>query len=177
MKDRVDKSMGIVKPMGESSTKIKPTESFRFTKCVARRNRSWSDSSVKILASRCVSWISLWLVEKRPPRVPNKDTIPLSLSLLLIRCEFIMKGWVWDLDPIGAPSKLRLIRKTTDLTRIFETRDLSIEEKVVRRKWKKPRSNWIEETELLKLQKSGQFPDESVRIKVGKIRYVTSQTY
>jgi hypothetical protein len=35
---------------------------------------------------------------------------------------------------IGAPSRLRLIRKTTDLTRIDETRDLNIEEKAVRRK-------------------------------------------
>jgi hypothetical protein len=32
----------------------------------------------------------------------------------------------------------------------------------------------IAESELLKLQKSGQFPDESVRIKDVQIRYVTS---
>jgi hypothetical protein len=31
-------------------------------------------------------------------------------------------------------------------------------------------------TELLKLQKSGQFPDEPVRIKVGQIHYVTGLT-
>jgi hypothetical protein len=37
---------------------------------------------------------------------------------------------------IGTPSRLRLIRKTTALVRIDETRDLSIEEKAARRKWK-----------------------------------------
>ena len=36
---------------------------------------------------------------------------------------------VCDLDVIGAPSKLRLIRKAAVLARIVETRDLSIEEK------------------------------------------------
>ena len=34
----------------------------------------------------------------------------------------------------------------------------------------------IAQAELLKLQKSGQFPDEPVRIKVSQIHYVTSQT-
>ena len=37
---------------------------------------------------------------------------------------------------IGAPSRLRLIRKAAALARIDETRDLSIEEKAARRKWK-----------------------------------------
>ena len=37
---------------------------------------------------------------------------------------------------IGAPSRLRLIRKAATLARIDETRDLSIEEKAARRKWK-----------------------------------------
>jgi hypothetical protein len=32
-------------------------------------------------------------------------------------------------------------------------------------------------TELLKLQKSGQFLDEPARIKVGQIHYVTGLTY
>jgi hypothetical protein len=36
---------------------------------------------------------------------------------------------------------------------------------------------WIALTELLKLKKSGQFPDEPVRIKVGQIHYVTGLTY
>jgi hypothetical protein len=31
--------------------------------------------------------------------------------------------------------------------------------------------------ELLKLQKSGQFPEELVRIEVAQIHYVASQTY
>jgi hypothetical protein len=35
----------------------------------------------------------------------------------------------------------------------------------------------VEEGELLKLQKSGQFPDDPVRIKVARIHYVTFQTY
>jgi hypothetical protein len=37
---------------------------------------------------------------------------------------------------IGAPSRLRLIRKAAALARIDETRDLIIEEKATRRKWK-----------------------------------------
>ena len=32
----------------------------------------------------------------------------------------------------------------------------------------------VEESELLKLQKNGQFPDDPVRIKVTQIHYVTS---
>ncbi len=39
---------------------------------------------------------------------------------------------VIDLEVIDSPSRLRLIRKATDLTRIDETRDLSIEEKAAR---------------------------------------------
>jgi hypothetical protein len=31
----------------------------------------------------------------------------------------------------------------------------------------------FEEDELLKIQKSGQFPDEPVRIKVGQLHYLT----
>ncbi len=40
-----------------------------------------------------------------------------------------------DLEVIGAPSRLRLIRKAAALARIDETRDLSIEEKAARRKF------------------------------------------
>jgi hypothetical protein len=36
---------------------------------------------------------------------------------------------------------------------------------------------WILETELLKLQKNGQFPDESVKRKDTQIHYVNTQTY
>jgi hypothetical protein len=35
----------------------------------------------------------------------------------------------------------------------------------------------MEEAELLKLQKSGQFPDELVKIEDVQIHYVASQTY
>ena len=41
-------------------------------------------------------------------------------------------GRVCDLEVIGAPSRLRLIRKVVTLVRIDETHDLSIEEKTVR---------------------------------------------
>jgi antitoxin (DNA-binding transcriptional repressor) of toxin-antitoxin stability system len=44
--------------------------------------------------------------------------------------------WVCDLEVIGVPSRLRLISKAVALARIDETRDLSIEEKTARRKWK-----------------------------------------
>ncbi len=37
---------------------------------------------------------------------------------------------------IAAPSRLRLIRKDTVFARFDETRDLNIEEKAARRKWK-----------------------------------------
>ena len=40
-----------------------------------------------------------------------------------------------DLDAIGDPSMLRLIRKTAPLARIFPTLDLRIEAKTARRKW------------------------------------------
>jgi hypothetical protein len=39
-------------------------------------------------------------------------------------CE--CEGWVWDLDVIDVPSRLRLIRKAAALARIFPTLDLSI---------------------------------------------------
>jgi hypothetical protein len=49
--------------------------------------------------------------------------------------------------------------------RIFETRDLSKEEKETCGSGRN--HDQMAETELLKLQKSGQVPDEPVRIKVG----------
>ncbi len=42
---------------------------------------------------------------------------------------------MWDLDVIGVPSRISLIRKASALGRIFPTLDLSIEEKVV---WDSP---------------------------------------
>jgi hypothetical protein len=67
---------------------------------------------------------------------------------------------------IGAPSRLRLIRKAADFTRISPHFDFTIEENAARRKWKYDDPKLIALTELLKLQKSGQFPDEPVRIEV-----------
>jgi hypothetical protein len=68
---------------------------------------------------------------------------------------------------IGAPSRFRVIRKTTTLTRIEETREFIIEEQKRKSRGESGRilPYLITVTELLKLQKSGQFPDEPVRIK------------
>jgi hypothetical protein len=56
MKDRVDKSMGIVTRIAEALSRIKPTHSLRLAKREARKKRNCSDSSgnspAKILASR-----------------------------------------------------------------------------------------------------------------------------
>ncbi len=58
MKDRVDKSMGIVTRITEALARIKPTESLRLSKCEVHKKRNCSDSSgnspAKILVSRCV---------------------------------------------------------------------------------------------------------------------------
>jgi hypothetical protein len=54
-------------------------------------------------------------------------------------------------------------------------RDFNWAEKAELRKWKSPPSSCTDE--LLEVQKSGQFPDESVRIKVTRIHYAISQTY
>ena len=56
MKDRVDKSMGIVTRIPEDLARIKPTDPLRVDNRDARKKRNSSDSSgnspVKILASR-----------------------------------------------------------------------------------------------------------------------------
>jgi hypothetical protein len=60
------------------------------------------------------------------------------------------EGWVWDLDAIGAPSRLRLMCKTVALTRVRPTLLLNPEEKAVRRKWNMSRcvcAGWTPETE------------------------------
>jgi hypothetical protein len=44
MKDRVDKSMGIVTLIVESLDNIKSTETLRLVKKAAHRKRTWSDS-------------------------------------------------------------------------------------------------------------------------------------
>jgi hypothetical protein len=71
---------------------------------------------------------------------------------------------VCDLDVMGDPSKLSVIRKVATLARVSPTLFLSWQ--------RKPRGgsgtfhDLFAQAELLKLQKSGQFPDEPVRIKV-----------
>jgi hypothetical protein len=56
MKDRVDKSMGIVTHIVEVLARIKPTDPLRLVKCEAHKKRNCSDSSgnspAKILVSR-----------------------------------------------------------------------------------------------------------------------------
>ena len=73
---------------------------------------------------------------------------------------------------IGTPSIFKLIRKAAVLARVRTTLLL-----------RKPRGgsgtghDHVEQTKLLKLQKSGQFPDEPVRIKDAQIHYVDVQMY
>ncbi len=58
MKERVDKSMGIVTRIADALARIKPTDPSRLAKCETRKKRNYSDSlgnsPVKILDSRCV---------------------------------------------------------------------------------------------------------------------------
>ncbi len=51
-------------------------------------------------------------------------------------CE--CEGWVSDLDVIGVPSRLRLIRKVAVLPSRFPLFDLRFEKNTVRWKWKNP---------------------------------------
>ncbi len=71
-----------------------------------------------------------------------------------------------DLEATVAPSIFNVIRSVASLTRMFPTLDLRCEEKTARRG-----HGQIVQAELLKLQKSGQFPDEPVRIKGTPIYY------
>ena len=72
-------------------------------------------------------------------------------------------GWVCDLEVIGAPLMFNVIRSTAVLTRMLVTLDFSCEENAVRGSG--TGQGQITQTEVLNLQKSGQFPDESVRKK------------
>ena len=57
-------------------------------------------------------------------------------------------GWVCDLEVIVSPSRSKLTRKPTSLTRVLPTSDLSCEENVVLRKWNSPlvdSSSWTDE--------------------------------
>jgi hypothetical protein len=76
---------------------------------------------------------------------------------------------------MGYPSKLSVIRKASAFVRARPTLCFT---------WvRQPRGgsgrihDLIALTKLLKLQRSGQFPDEPVRIKVGQIHYVTCLMY
>ncbi len=71
-------------------------------------------------------------------------------------------GWVWVLEVIGTPSILSVIRKVATLKRVLPT---------FLPGWTRTRYDrsgivhwWIVQDELLKLQKNGQFPDETVGI-------------
>jgi hypothetical protein len=71
---------------------------------------------------------------------------------------------VCDLDVMGTPSKLRVIRKVSSLARARPTLLLSWTEKTCGGSGSI--HGLIALTKLLKLQKNGQCPDETVRIKV-----------
>ncbi len=77
-----------------------------------------------------------------------------------------------DLETIGLPSTLRVIRSVAPLVRMLPTFDL-----------RTPCDGsgtghgQITQAEVLKMQKCGQFPDESVKVKVAQIHCVNSQTY
>jgi hypothetical protein len=77
MKDRVDKSMGIVThTVVEPLVRIKPTDPLRLAKREARKKRNCSDSSgnspANILASRCAC--------KKSSRVKSSQTRPEVLT-------------------------------------------------------------------------------------------------
>ena len=65
---------------------------------------------------------------------------------------------------IAVPSIFKLTRKAAALARVLPAFAFRVAENAARRKWNSPR--WVAQAELLKLQKSGQFPDEPVRITV-----------
>ncbi len=67
---------------------------------------------------------------------------------------------------IGAPSRLRLILKAAALTRISPHFDFNMEEKASGESGSTMTPSLMALTELLKLEKNGQFPDEPVRIEV-----------
>ena len=78
-----------------------------------------------------------------------------------------------DLEAIGAPSMLRLIRSAAALARMWPTLDLSCEENAVCGE----SGGWFALAELLKLQESGQFPDEPVKIEGAQIHHGDARTY
>jgi hypothetical protein len=81
-------------------------------------------------------------------------------------------------ETIGAPSKLSVMRKAAALARMLATLDLYEGERRKSRDGSGTGHGRFAQAELLKLQKSGHFPDEPVRMnrrmKVSQIRYGTS---
>jgi hypothetical protein len=65
----------------------------------------------------------------------TKEFTRLTYTGLVVELEHL-KIETRLIDVIEVPSRLRLTRKATTLARIDETRDLSLEEKAARRKWK-----------------------------------------
>jgi len=103
---------------------------------------SGDDSCGKILGKEAVLRINLNL---------DGTSITSQLNWMHILTYRTRKddGWVCDVEVIGVPSRLRLIRKSGTLAKIKLTRDLNIEEKTARRKWKNPPlvdcENWTPE--------------------------------
>jgi hypothetical protein len=69
---------------------------------------------------------------------------------------------VCDLDATGAPSIFKKIRSASALVRIIPILDLSCEERMCGGSG--TGHGLVAQAELLKLLKSGQFPDELVKI-------------
>jgi hypothetical protein len=83
---------------------------------------------------------------------------------------------VCDLDTTGvqgAPSIFKIIRSGAVLSRMLLTLDLNCEEKVARSMWNWTQSNCVS----WKFKKSGQFPDDLVKIEGVQIHCVTYQPY
>ncbi len=140
-------------------------------------DKAWANDKTYI-------WVSVWWKTKNEnwgiyaPRihwVPRGTGTPIDRDEVNRRDVCECDGWVCVLYVIGAPSIFKLIRKAAALARVCRLFLLAGQ--------RTPRGGsgkvhcLVAQAELLKLQKSGQFPDEPVRIKVWQIHYVTSQTY
>ena len=80
-----------------------------------------------------------------------------------------------DLDATGAPLIFKTIRSAAAIARMLPTFDLNCDEKLCGGSG--TGHGHVGQAELLKLQKSGQFPDELVKIESTQIHCVTCQTY
>ncbi len=78
-------------------------------------------------------------------------------------------------DTKGMSSIFKVIGSAVVLVRMFPILELIYEENTTRRSW-----NWhsyITQAERLKQPKSGQFPDELVKLEDTQIHYVVFQSY